>query len=75
MPKDADGWKKALDRAFLALKKASSRLSPRAKGITHRRGTFPTLPHGLSFGGGQTVGSITKPGVFRANPVVGASIP
>lgn len=74
MPKDADGWKEALDKAFLALKSVSDRLSPRAKDITHRRGTFPTLPHGLSFGGGQTVGLITMPAVFRANGVVGASI-
>ena len=73
MPKDADGWKEALDEAFLALTKASNRLATRANNMTHRRGTFPSLAHGLSFGGGQMV-NFSKWPVFRANSILGASV-
>jgi hypothetical protein len=61
MPRDAAGWEAALDDALVALRKAASKLSAKAKNTTHRRGAFPTLAHGISFGGGQTVRTILKP--------------
>jgi len=61
MPKDVEGWKRALDEAIVALQKAADKISTRTKSTTHRRGTFPSLAHGVSFGGGQKVFLMTMP--------------
>ncbi|KAF8342358.1 hypothetical protein F5887DRAFT_1215900 [Amanita rubescens] len=53
MPRDVKGWKEAQGMAFVALDKAADVICPRAKEASHRRGEFPSLPHGISFGGGQ----------------------
>ncbi|KAM6488797.1 hypothetical protein JOM56_015746, partial [Amanita muscaria] len=46
-------WKKVHMGVFEVLKKAASRMTFPAKDKEHRRGTFPTFAHGISFGGGQ----------------------
>lgn len=61
MPKDVEGWRKALNKATVALQKAADKISARAKRTTHRRGTFPSLAHGISFGGGQKVSPCAVP--------------
>ncbi|KAM6491463.1 hypothetical protein JOM56_013032 [Amanita muscaria] len=52
-PWDMD-WDGVHDAAYEALHSAASRLSYRQKEVTNRRGSFPTLAYGISFGGGQT---------------------
>ncbi|KAM6494940.1 hypothetical protein JOM56_009563, partial [Amanita muscaria] len=52
-PWDMD-WDGVHDAAYEALHSAASRLSYRRKEVTNRRGPFPTLAYGISFGGGQT---------------------
>ncbi|KAM6497899.1 hypothetical protein JOM56_005847, partial [Amanita muscaria] len=58
-PWDMD-WDGVHDAAYEALHSAASRLSYRQKEVTNRRGSFPTLAYGISFGGGQTQGSNHK---------------
>jgi hypothetical protein len=53
-PKDLAGWQKAHHRVFKRLKRASSYFTSRAV-ARHRRGIFPSIAHGISFGGGQQV--------------------
>lgn len=54
-PRDKEGWKKAEDKAFDALQGAAEKISSSIKESTNRRGNFPSLAHGISFGGGQKV--------------------
>ncbi|KAF8327067.1 hypothetical protein F5887DRAFT_899142 [Amanita rubescens] len=60
MPKDQEGWKEAQDEAHRILRDGADKISARAKNTTHRRGTFPSLAHGISFGGGQKVPQFLK---------------
>jgi hypothetical protein len=52
-PRDIQGWKAVHDGAFEALDKAANAIPDSLK-KAHRRGDYPSLAHGLSFGGGQT---------------------
>ena len=53
-PRDLAGWQKANRRALKLLRKASTYFTARTV-KPHRRGTFPSVAHGISFGGGQQV--------------------
>ena len=53
MPED-ENWGEVQREAQEHLKNARCRLSKSKKGCTHRRGKFPTLRCGVSYGGGQT---------------------
>lgn len=53
-PRDP-GWPLVNGEAFDALDKAATLLSYKDKTKAHRRGEFPSLAHGISFGGGQQV--------------------
>lgn len=53
-PKDTEGWQQVQDGAFKVLDLTAAVLPDRLK-KAHRRGTHPSLAHGLSFGGGQKV--------------------
>jgi hypothetical protein len=48
------GWQKVHNKAFHALKRVASYFNSRAA-KPHRRGAFHSIPHGVSFGGGQEV--------------------
>ena len=54
-PKDFESWGVVQEDAFDGLQGAASRLSFSDKECCHRRGHYPSLPHGISFGGGQPV--------------------
>ncbi|KAI9428640.1 hypothetical protein H4582DRAFT_1826966 [Lactarius indigo] len=47
------GWEAAKGEAFDALRVAAGQMSLTGKVSSHRRGTFPCVAHGISFGGGQ----------------------
>ncbi|KAG6818654.1 hypothetical protein H0H93_003147 [Arthromyces matolae] len=47
-------WEATCQDAFEALKLAASSMAFSEKETNHRRGPFPSVPHGISFGGGQT---------------------
>ncbi|KAF8328034.1 hypothetical protein F5887DRAFT_898068 [Amanita rubescens] len=51
-PKKHRGWKKVQKHALKALNKASAYFTRRPT-APHRRGTFPSIAHGISYGGGQ----------------------
>jgi hypothetical protein len=53
-PRDHEGWDKAVADAFKMLQKALAYFIPRETS-THCRGSFPSIAHGISFGGGQQV--------------------
>ncbi|KAG6847732.1 hypothetical protein H0H93_006289 [Arthromyces matolae] len=46
-------WEATCQDAFEALKLAASSMTFSDKECNHRRGPFPAVPHGISFGGGQ----------------------
>ncbi|KAG6847607.1 hypothetical protein H0H93_007078 [Arthromyces matolae] len=46
-------WNATCQDAFEALKIAASSMAFSEKETNHRRGPFPSVPHGISFGGGQ----------------------
>ncbi|KAG6819649.1 hypothetical protein H0H93_009906 [Arthromyces matolae] len=46
-------WDAVCQDAFEALKLAASSMAFSEKESNHRRGPFPSVPHGISFGGGQ----------------------
>lgn len=54
-PKDAEGWQKVHDEAYKSLQAAASSMGFSHKETSHRRGAFPAVAHGISFGGGQAV--------------------
>jgi hypothetical protein len=55
-PRDAHGWRAVHDDALGALRSAARRLGFTEKEeMGGRRGPFPTIAHGLSYGGGQKV--------------------
>ena len=62
-PRDGQGWEEVHAEALKVLKEASiyynNRVNPE-----HRRGIFPSVAHGVSFGGGQEVRCA---GFFRPN--------
>jgi hypothetical protein len=49
-------WETTQNEAFTALKAAAGRMAFTGKESAHRRGDFPSVAHGISFGGGQKVG-------------------
>lgn len=53
-PDDAD-WENVTAAAYGALTDASLHLEFKSKVKNHRRGRFPALNFGISYGGGQTV--------------------
>ena len=53
-PRDLAGWQKAHRRALQLFRRAAQYFASR-RVAPHRRGVFPTLAHGISFGGGQQV--------------------
>ncbi|KAK2465171.1 hypothetical protein APHAL10511_002802 [Amanita phalloides] len=53
-PYETEQWQAVHMDAFIALRKAASGLSNKDKKLENRRGPFPSIPHGISFGGGQT---------------------
>jgi len=61
--------------AFLALHKAASGLSDKDKKLENRRGPFPSIPHGISFGGGQPVRATLLPNALKLTVQAGASVP
>ena len=75
MPKDLEGWKEVLGRAHASLRNGADKISACAKSTTHRRGTFPSLAHGISFGGGQKASLFTNWMHLRIDPVTGTSVP
>ncbi|KAF8321912.1 hypothetical protein F5887DRAFT_904460, partial [Amanita rubescens] len=52
-PYDTRQWKEVHDDAFKTLHTAVSELPDKDKESVNRRGPFPSIPHGISFGGGQ----------------------
>lgn len=52
MPKE---WQAIHDEAWAALQSVRSQLQLPNEGIESKRGAFPSLAHGLSYGGGQLV--------------------
>jgi hypothetical protein len=54
-PKDTQSWSCVHAEAFVLLRNVASRLSFSDQECSHRRGLFPSIAHGLSFGGGQQV--------------------
>ncbi|KAF5353901.1 hypothetical protein D9756_007287 [Leucocoprinus leucothites] len=52
-PRDSEGWKKVHDAAYEAFQTVASKLSYSKKELSQRRGDFPAVAHGISFGGGQ----------------------
>ena len=56
-PWDVRGWGFVHNDALAVLKDAASHMTFTSKEMLHRRGSFPAIAHGLSFGGGQTVHS------------------
>ena len=52
---DQDGWKKTLSNAFEALKEAVGKLNWAEAVVPHYRGSYQSVPHGISYGGGQQV--------------------
>jgi hypothetical protein len=58
-PRNFQGWRAAHKQAFAALQVAAEGLGFTKQEVGGgRRGSFPTIAHGLSFGGGQEVRSI-----------------
>ena len=53
-PQDA-GWGAVHDGALAALESAAPEMRLRPKDTAHRRGSYPSISHGISFGGGQEV--------------------
>ena len=58
IPRDHVEWKKNHDEVLSLLQNAAS--ASFSASMTHRRGNFPSVAHGLSFGGGQKAGYILK---------------
>ncbi|KAJ8494860.1 hypothetical protein ONZ45_g13097 [Pleurotus djamor] len=56
-PKDTSGWKTVHVDCAEAIDQARNQCSFRAQDKSHRRGDFPALAYGISFGQGQTVPS------------------
>ncbi|KAF8341107.1 hypothetical protein F5887DRAFT_919101 [Amanita rubescens] len=54
-PRDTEGWTQVHDEVLKLLDKAAD-AHPDCLKKTHKRGDFPSLAHGLSFGGGQRSG-------------------
>jgi hypothetical protein len=53
-PRD-ETWETVHDTAFKALRSAGKSMGYNPKETSNRRGSFPTVAHGISFGGGQQV--------------------
>lgn len=49
------GWGAVHDSALSALESAAPKMRLRPKDAAHRRGSYPSVSHGISFGGGQEV--------------------
>ncbi|KAM6490217.1 hypothetical protein JOM56_014194, partial [Amanita muscaria] len=58
-PRDED-WERLHKKAFRALRSTSKKIMYSKKEVNNRRGHFPTVAHGISFGGGQR-----RPGYLR----------
>ncbi|KAM6499217.1 hypothetical protein JOM56_004725, partial [Amanita muscaria] len=58
-PRD-ETWETVHNTAFKALRTAGKSMGYNPKETSNRRGSFPTVAHGISFGGGQQ-----KPGYLR----------
>ncbi|KAF8332937.1 hypothetical protein F5887DRAFT_1080538 [Amanita rubescens] len=56
-----EGWDRTHDAAFGLLKKESVYFNARRR-PKHRRGAFPSIAHGISYGGGQEVRFSRSPG-------------
>lgn len=54
-PKDVVSWSCVHDDAFGILEDVASKLYFSDEERSHRRGFFPSIAHGISFGGGQCV--------------------
>ena len=54
-PKGQNSWEVTQKNAFAALKAAAGQLILTPKESVNRRGQFPSIAHGISFGGGQEV--------------------
>ncbi|KAG6826286.1 hypothetical protein H0H92_000435 [Tricholoma furcatifolium] len=52
-PRASQDWDRVCEDARSALEAASRRMSFTPKEKTHRRGSFPAVAHGISYGGGQ----------------------
>ena len=63
-PPKGPGWQEVQRAAFKVLDKASAYFSKRPK-KNNRRGTFPSIACGISYGGGQQV----RAGPTAMNPV------
>lgn len=69
-PADTAGWDKAMEETAGAVRDARKRMRF-SKGMqTHRRGAFPAVGTGISFGGGQGVSQLT----IKRRPGTDASI-
>ena len=60
-PRNSKDWDSVHDKALAALEAAASKMTFTDKEKTHRRGFFPAIPHGISFGGGQEVLLFSEP--------------
>ena len=56
-PKDAEQWSKVLEEAQEEMEKARAAYKFDPKKTIHRRGKYATITCGISYGGGQRVGS------------------
>jgi hypothetical protein len=74
-PKDTESWCWVHNNAFDLLQNAASRLSFSDQESSHRRGSFPSIAHGISFGGGQRVGISIWLAINRTKRSSGARIP
>lgn len=54
-PKDREGWQNVVQAASDGVESAGPRCKFNEKQSIHRRGAFPALACGMSFGGGQMV--------------------
>jgi hypothetical protein len=59
-PRGEERWKQVCMGVFEALKTAASSLNLSKEKKKHRRGEFPAVAHGISFGGGQEVSRIRR---------------
>jgi hypothetical protein len=55
-PKE-ESWGAVHDAAFKVLQSTGKKMKYNKKETSNRRGPFPTVAHGISFGGGQQVSS------------------
>ena len=67
-PKDALSWSCVHDDAFDRLQGVASRLSFSPEESFNRRGSYPSVAHGLSFGGGQQVSDSVSLAVNTTEP-------